>query len=94
MNTHYIVAMLAMTVLLFSTGAKAKQMSKTEYASAEKKIGAEYKSNRESCTLYAHDKYKRSCIAEAKSTRRAEEAELEARYKSTSSASYAAVKRR
>lgn len=94
MRTHYVIGILAMTALLFSTGAMAEKMSKTEYKAAGKSIVAEYKINHKSCILYAHNKYRRSCFAEANSTQKTEEAELEARYKSSSAATYAVVKSR
>jgi hypothetical protein len=94
MKTHSVTGILAMTVLLFSTGAMAERMSKTEYRAAGKNIAAEYKINHESCISYAHNKYKRSCLAEANSTQKAEAAELDARYKSLSEPAYAMIKRR
>jgi len=90
-KTHAI-GTLALSVFVFSAGAMAETMSKTEYASAVKEIRAEYKSNRESCKLYAQSKYKRSCIAEANSTRKAEEAELAAHYKLSSGPDLATAK--
>ena len=94
MKNHYVIGILAMTALLFSTGAMAEKMSKTEYKAAGKNIAVEYKINHKSCILYAHNKYKRSCLAEANSTQKTEEAELDARYKSSWAPTYALVKSR
>lgn len=94
MKNHYVIGILAMTALLFSAGAMAEKMSKTEYKTAGKNIVAEYKINHKSCILYAHNKYKLSCLAEANSTQKAEAAELDARYKSSSGPTYALVKSR
>ena len=94
MKTHYFIGILAMSALLFGTGAMAEKMSKTEYKAVGRNIVAEYKINHKSCILYAHNKYKRSCLAEAHSTKKMEVAELEARYRSSSASTYAVAKRR
>lgn len=86
MNTPYITAILAVTALSFSAAAMAENMSKSEYKAAGKQIAAEYKSNRMSCISFARE-YMDDCMAEAKRTAKAEKADLEATYKSSTKTS-------
>jgi hypothetical protein len=87
MNTPYFTAILAVTTLAFSDGAIGKNLSKSEYQAAERKIGAEYKSARTSCDFLDPDA-REICMAEAKRTNKIAKAKLEEHYKPASKVIY------
>jgi hypothetical protein len=92
MSTKYFDAILAITVLFFNAGAMAENMSLSEFRAAEKKIVAEYKSNRECCYLFAASD-KEICMIEAKRTQKIAKAALVERYKPVTKATSAVLSR-
>ena len=89
MNKPHITAILAVTALSFSAGAMAIRMSKSEHKASEKRIEGEYKSALKSCDSFSHNA-RNICLAEAKRTEKIAKAELNAKYKPSSLATYEA----
>lgn len=68
--------------LVFSVGAMAQGMSKTDYNTSREKISADYKSAKAACDSMSGNP-KDICIAESKAKEKIAKAELEASYKPT-----------
>ena len=75
--------------LVFSTGAIAQNLSKTDYKACKDKIAAEYKSAKAACASLSGNP-KDICVAEAKGKESVGKAELEASYKPTVKTRYQA----
>ena len=75
--------------LMFSIGAMAQNMSKSDYEASESKIEADYKSDKAACASLSGNA-KDICKAEAKGKMKVEQAELEARYKPSAKTHYEA----
>lgn len=75
--------------LVFSVGAMAQGMSKTDYNSSREKIAADYKSAKAACDSMSGNP-KDICIAEGKAKEKIAKAELEANYKPTLKTRYQA----
>ena len=84
----YTISTIALAIsLAFSANAIAKNLSKDEYKAAEKRITAEYKSDKASCASLSANA-KDICKAKAKGKDKVALAELEARYKPSKKATY------
>jgi len=93
MSTNYFTDILAITILSFSTGAMAENMSQSEYRAAEKIIAADYKSTQKCCELFAVND-KEICMTEAKRTQKIAKTALVERYKPVAKAISAVLSRR
>jgi osmotically-inducible protein OsmY len=78
MNKSILHALAVSLSLVFSAGAAAQSLSKSEYKSARDAIAADYKSERAACAAMSGDA-KSNCYADAKSKQKAARAELAAR---------------
>ncbi len=87
MNKFTISSLALAVSLAFSVNAMAQNMSKDEYKAAEKRITADYKSDKANCNSLAGNA-KDICKAEAKGKNKVAEAELEAQYKPSKKATY------
>ena len=84
----YTISTIALAIsLAFSANATAKNLSKDEYKAAEKRITAEYKSDKASCASLSANA-KDICKAKAKGKNNVAMAELEAQYKPSKKATY------
>ena len=89
MKTLNINVIALAVSLVFSTGAIAQNLSKTDYKAGKDKIAAEYKSAKAACASLSGNP-KDICVAEAKGKESVGKAELEASYKPTVKTRYQA----
>ena len=90
MNTLNINVIALAVSLMFSAGAMAQSLSKSDYEAGKDKIAAEYKSAKASCASLSGNAND-ICEAEAKGKEKVAKAELEARYEPTAKNRYKAV---
>jgi hypothetical protein len=76
---HLNMTAIAVAIgLVFSAGAMAQSLSKSDYEAEKDRIAAAYKSDKANCDAHSGNK-KDVCIAEAKGNEKIAKAELEAR---------------
>ncbi len=87
---NFNISAIALAIgLIFSAGAMAESMTKTQYKSQVKNIESQYKVNKAGCDSLAGNA-KDICVAEAKGKQNVAKAELEANYKPSVEARYEA----
>jgi len=90
MMKNFNISAIALAIgLIFSAGAMAESMTKTQYKSQVKNIESQYKVNKAGCDSLAGN-VKDICVAEAKGKQNVAKAELEANYKPSVEARYEA----
>jgi hypothetical protein len=87
MNKHHISAVAAAIGLVFSAGAMADAMTKSEYKTQKDNIAAEYKGGKANCAPLTGNA-KDICMAEAKGKERVAKADLEVHYKPSAQTHY------